>query len=199
MTSRLWAPWRMTYIRGAESAPRGEAGRRSKERCLFCDLEREGHDREHLVLARRRNGLLMLNRYPYNPAHLMVATRRHIARFADLTLDERGDLMDLTALGEQALAAEYRPQGINYGANSGGAAGAGFPGHLHLHLVPRWNGDTNFMPTIAETKVLPEALGRTWSRLKRAIRTIEAALAQPLRGAATRRTRVSRSKRTGSR
>jgi ATP adenylyltransferase len=115
----------------------------------------------------------MLNRYPYNPGHLMVAVKRHVARFALLRPHEREDLMGLTALAEEALTAEYRPHGMNYGANVGRVAGAGFPKHLHLHIVPRWNGDTNFMPTIAETKVLPESLAQTWSRLRRAVKSID--------------------------
>jgi ATP adenylyltransferase len=100
----------------------------------------------------------------------MVAVKRHAARFEQLTADERADLLDLVALAERALAAEYRPHGVNYGVNVGRVAGAGFPGHLHVHLVPRWDGDTNFMPVVGETKVLPESLGRTWTRLRRAIR-----------------------------
>jgi ATP adenylyltransferase len=128
------------------------------EKCLFCRLRKPGDDREDLVLARREHAFLMLNRFPYNPAHLMVAVARHAGQFVELTPEERSDLIDLTALAERALAAEYRPDGVNYGANAGRVAGAGFPGHLHLHLVPRWNGDTNFMPTIAETRVLPESL-----------------------------------------
>src|SRR6185436_15597882 len=107
-----------------------------------------------------------LNRFPYNPAHLMVAVRRHAPRFESLDAAERDDVLDLVALAERALAREYRPHGINYGANVGRVAGAGFPGHLHLHLVPRWGGDTNFMPVVGETKVLPESLDRTWSRLR---------------------------------
>jgi len=157
---RMWAPWRMTYI-----------SRAGKERgCLFCRTHRRRDDRSQLVLARRPHAFLMLNRFPYNPGHLMVAVTRHAARFGQLTADERADLLELVGLAEQALATEYRPHGVNYGANVGRVAGAGFPGHLHLHLVPRWNGDTNFMPVVGETKVLPESLTRTWSRLRRAIR-----------------------------
>jgi len=103
----------------------------------------------------------------------MVAVARHVARFGDLTAEERHDLIDLTGLAERALEREYRPQGVNYGANVGSVAGAGVVGHLHLHLVPRWNGDTNFMPVIGETKVLPESLASTWSRLKRVVRDLE--------------------------
>lgn len=160
---RLWAPWRMTYIAKADKV-RG---------CLFCRTAGRRDDRAQLVLARRPHAFLMLNRFPYNPGHLMVAVARHAARFGQLTADERLDVLDLVAVAERALAAEYRPHGVNYGANVGRVAGAGFPGHLHLHLVPRWNGDTNFMPVVGETKVLPESLTRTWSRLRGAIRAME--------------------------
>jgi ATP adenylyltransferase len=143
--------------------------------CLFCRVRRSRSDRAHLVLARRPRGFLMLNRFPYTPGHLMVAVARHVPRFADLDAGERQDLLDLTALAETALGKEYRPHGINYGLNVGRVAGAGFPGHLHLHLVPRWDGDTNFMTTVAGVRVLPEALSRTWTRLRRALRTLEPA------------------------
>lgn len=161
---RLWSPWRMAYIRRA-AEPAG---------CLFCRVGAARADRSDLVLARRPGALLMLNRFPYNPAHLMVAVKRHAAQFHELTAAERTDLLDLTALAERALAAEYAPHGVNYGLNVGRVAGAGFPGHLHLHLVPRWDGDTNFMPAIAETKVLPESLGRTWQRLRAALAALPA-------------------------
>ena len=157
--ARLWAPWRMAYLRKADE-PAG---------CLFCRVAAGRADARDLVLARRDQAVLLLNRFPYNPAHLMVAVRRHAARFTDLDAAERTDLLELTALAERALAAEYRPHGVNYGLNVGRVAGAGFPGHLHLHLVPRWDGDTNFMPTVAETKVLPESLAQTWRRLRAAI------------------------------
>jgi len=149
----------MTYIRTADE-PSG---------CLFCRVGRTRDDRRDLVLHRGPHALLMLNRYPYNPAHLMAATTRHVASLADLTPPEREGLLEAVILAEQALAAEYQPHGTNLGANLGRVAGAGFPGHLHLHVVPRWNGDTNFMPVVAETKVLPESLIRTWSRLRGAI------------------------------
>jgi ATP adenylyltransferase len=140
--------------------------------CLFCRARRSRADRANLVLLRRPHALVMLNRFPYNPAHLMVAVARHAAQFHDLTPEERIDVMDLTSLAERALAAEYRPHGLNYGLNAGRVAGAGFPGHLHLHLVPRWDGDTNFMATIGETRVLPESLAVTWVRLRRALRAL---------------------------
>ncbi len=160
---RLWAPWRMTYI-GKVGTSRG---------CLFCRVARSRTDRANLVLARRPHSLLMLNRFPYNPGHLMVAVVRHAAHVHDLSAAERNDLLDLTALAERALAAELHPHGLNVGINIGRVAGAGFPGHLHVHVVPRWDGDTNFMPVIGETKVMPESLGRTWTRLSRTIRTLE--------------------------
>jgi ATP adenylyltransferase len=154
----------MAYIRKADT-PAG---------CLFCRVRRSRSDRTHLVLARRPGAVLMLNRFPYNPAHLMVAVERHVARFADLTTVEHTALIELTGLAERALEAAYRPHGMNYGANAGRIAGAGFPGHLHLHLVPRWSGDTNFMPTVAETRVLPESLAATWRRLRAVIRELNA-------------------------
>jgi ATP adenylyltransferase len=160
---RLWAPWRVAYL-GRAHEP-GE--------CLFCRVAAGRADRAHLVLARRPHAFLMLNRYPYTGGHLMVAVTAHRAHFAGLTAAERTDLLELTALAERALQAEYRPHGMNFGANVGRVAGAGFPGHLHLHVVPRWDGDTNFMATVGETRVVPEALGRTWTRLRRAIREIE--------------------------
>jgi ATP adenylyltransferase len=173
---RLGAPWRMTYIRRAAR----ETG------CLFCRVAGARADKRDLVLARTPHALLMLNRFPYNPAHLMVAVKRHAAQFHELDAAERAELLDLTALAERALAAEYAPQGINYGLNVGRIAGAGFPGHLHLHLVPRWDGDTNFMSTVAETRVLPESLGRTWERLRRAIGRLPAAGGGSRRGAKVR-------------
>ncbi len=139
--------------------------------CLFCRVAATRADRRDLVLARRPHALLMLNRYPYASAHLMVAVTRHAAQFQDLTSAERTDLLDLVSAAARALAGEYKPHGVNYGLNVGRVAGAGFPGHLHLHLVPRWNGDTNFMPAIAQTRVLPESLADTWSRLRRALAT----------------------------
>ncbi len=160
---RLWAPWRMKWIRAA-SAPEG---------CLFCRVSRGRSDRADLVLARRPHALLMLNRFPYNPGHLMVAVARHAGRVEQLGDAERRDWLELVALAERALATAYRPHGLNYGANAGRVAGAGFPDHLHLHLVPRWDGDTNFMPVIGATRVLPESLGETWRRLREAIAALE--------------------------
>lgn len=156
--NRLWSPWRMPYVGGAE--PPG---------CLFCRVAESTSDRRDLVLIRRPHALMMLNRYPYNPGHLMVAVVRHVGKFGRLTQAERDDVWALMAGAEAAIAEAYAPHGLNVGANLGRVAGAGFPGHLHMHLVPRWNGDTNFMPVVGETKVLPESLDRTWSRLREAL------------------------------
>ncbi len=163
MTERLWSPWRMTYVRKAAR----ETG------CLFCRLRRRGDDRSRHVLARREHAILLLNRYPYNPGHLMVAPARHARTVADLNGEERRDFLELVALAERALEAEYKPEGMNLGANLGKIAGAGYPGHLHWHLVPRWSGDTNFMPVIGLTKVMPETLDRTWRRLKGAVAALD--------------------------
>jgi ATP adenylyltransferase len=160
---RLWAPWRMPYIKTADE-PQG---------CLFCSVARAHDDRAHHVLHRDARVLIMLNRFPYNPGHLMVAPLQHAASLADLGAELRAAVTDAVVLAERALAAEYRPHALNLGANLGKVAGAGFPGHLHFHIVPRWNGDTNFMPVVAETKVLPESLGRTWSRLRKALAALE--------------------------
>jgi len=182
----LWAPWRMAYIRRAEAAAR--RGRAEPGGCLFCRVGRARDDRRHLVVARHELGLVMLNRFPYNPAHVMVAVARHVGSFDALKTDERAALMDLVALAERAITAEYRPHGINAGVNLGRVAGAGVLGHLHVHLVPRWNGDTNFMPTVAGTKVLPESLARTATRLRAAIRALE----RPARRRAPARRRTAR-------
>ena len=179
----------MTYIRTADE-PAG---------CLFCRVGRERDDRRHLVLHRGPHALLMLNRFPYNPAHLMAAPTRHVASLAGLTPAEREGLLAAVILAEKALAAEYGPHGTNLGANLGRVAGAGFPGHLHIHVVPRWNGDTNFMPVVAETKVLPESLARTWSRLRGAISTAGAGVAGRGAGAARGRGAGAARRRGGAR
>jgi len=186
---RLWAPWRMPYIKSA-GEPKG---------CLFCRVARARDDRRELVVHRGERALVMLNRYPYNPGHLMVAGVRHAASLADLTPAERQALVDAVILAEKALAAEYRPHALNLGANLGKVAGAGFPGHLHVHIVPRWNGDTNFMPVVAETKVLPESLTRTWSRLRKAVAALAAGTGREAARRAGRSRRPGRVARRGGR
>ena len=141
--------------------------------CVFCDAVELSTDsaREALVLVRGRLSYVILNLYPYNNGHLMVIPNRHVGSFAAATTDELMELMRFTRDAEIALTEAYQPQGINIGVNLGRAAGAGILEHVHIHLVPRWIGDTNFMPVIGETKVLPESLEATWRRLRKALGT----------------------------
>src|SRR5437899_6932267 len=151
----LWSPWRLAYVTGAGG---GDAP------CIFCEASKgTQHD---LVLVRGRFCYAILNLYPYNSGHLMVAPNRHVATLAATTADERDEIMRLTRHAEIALTEAYRPQGINIGINLGRPAGAGILDHLHVHLVPRWNGDTNFMTAIGNTRVLPEDLQSTASKLR---------------------------------
>ena len=162
--NRLWAGWRMAYI---EKASKPKSGRR--DRCLFC---RQGETRpaaKNLVLAVSPLVVVMLNLYPYNIGHVLLAPRKHRASLADLTEAETLELGAWLARVERALRKEYKPHGLNIGMNLGRVAGAGVLGHLHWHVVPRWNGDTNFMPVTADTKVLPESLDRTYARMRRAL------------------------------
>ncbi len=140
-------------------------GRSKKAPCLFCALAKGRPGPKNLVLARTPEVLVVMNRYPYNVGHVMVAPRRHRGSLARLTAEESLEMTQWLGLVERALQKAYRPQGFNFGMNLGRTAGAGVLGHLHWHVVPRWNGDTNFMPVTASTKVLPEALDRTYRRL----------------------------------
>ena len=132
--------------------------------CIFCDIS--GPDRDELILVRGRVSFVILNLYPYTNGHLMVVPNRHVANLASTTEDERAELMRLTRHAEIAVNEAYTPQGINIGINLGRPAGAGVLDHLHIHLVPRWNGDTNFMTVIGEVRVLPEDLGTTAKKLR---------------------------------
>jgi len=155
---RLWAPWRMEYL--MQDTPEG---------CIFCDKPAAGDDAANLILVRTPLSFIMLNAYPYNNGHLMVAPLRHAATFNDLTAEERSDLVEAVALGERIIERAYHPQGMNVGANVGHCAGAGVPGHVHVHIVPRWEGDTNFMPVLGDVRVLPETLEETYERLRSAL------------------------------
>ncbi len=161
---RLWAGWRMAYV-----APAKRPGRKAKGSCLFCDMAAGTPRGQNLVLAATPLTLVLLNLYPYNVGHVMVAPRRHLASPSGLNSEEAVDLTAWLGRVVDALRREYRPHGFNLGANLGRVAGAGVVGHLHWHVVPRWNGDTNFMPVLASTKVLPEALTRTGARLRKAL------------------------------
>ena len=151
----LWAPWRMAYV-GAGTPVSG---------CLFCAVRSAADDRTHRVLVRGSASFLMLNAYPYSTGHLMTVNARHVESLEELDDTEQLELLGLTRRALRALRAEYRPDGFNVGANLGRAAGAGVAGHLHLHVVPRWSGDTNFMPVVGAVKVIPEDLDATYHRL----------------------------------
>jgi ATP adenylyltransferase len=152
MPKPLWAPWRLEYIEQADES----------DRCIFCEPE------ENLVVARGERALVLLNRFPYSSGHLMVAPDRHVGELGSLEDDEALDVHRLATRALAALGTVYAPQGYNLGWNLGRVAGAGIDDHVHLHVVPRWNGDTNFMPVLADVKVLPEHLRETGRRLAEA-------------------------------
>ena len=155
---RLWAGWRSTYIEGVAIQP-------PTDDCLFCRLLAMDPE-EALVLQRNELVFAVLNAYPYTSGHLMVAPVRHEGALSRLSRAEAGALMMMTQDATVALERAYTPDGVNVGANLGRAAGAGIPGHVHMHALPRWVGDTNFMTSVAEARVLPEPLGVTWKKLK---------------------------------
>jgi ATP adenylyltransferase len=152
---KLWAPWRVEYIRSEKT-----------KGCIFCQKPEENLDQRNYILFRGKLNFVILNTYPYNPGHLMVAPFRHLASLDDLTEEELLEHFDLVRRGTRALKQTYKPEGFNIGINLGRVAGAGVEGHVHTHIVPRWNGDTNFMPVVSGTKVLPEALAATFAQLK---------------------------------
>lgn len=154
----IWAPWRMQYIMTATAD--------SKAKCIFCEKPSEGEDAKNYIIARLRHTFVILNIYPYNNGHLMVVPYRHVAWLSQLSDEELCELMHATRLCEEALSELLRPDGFNIGLNLGRIAGAGIEQHLHIHIVPRWSGDTNFMPVIADTKVIPESLEQTYAKLR---------------------------------
>jgi ATP adenylyltransferase len=149
----------MAYIQAAKE--QGEDGG-----CIFCDLPAEGDDVRTMILARGELAFVIVNSFPYNPGHLMVAPFRHVGAFTSLEAAELADVDALVARSIRALEQEMEPHGYNLGMNLGRVAGAGIPDHVHWHLVPRWNGDTNFMPVVGQTRVLPELLEETYTRLR---------------------------------
>ncbi|WP_297490738.1 HIT domain-containing protein [Thermococcus sp.] len=154
----LWAPWRIEYIR----SPKHDG-------CIFCDFPKENRDRERLILHRGKHSFVIMNNYPYNPGHVMIAPYRHVGKWEDLTDEELLEIMRLSQLMIKAIKRVMNPDGFNMGVNLGRVAGAGIDDHVHLHIVPRWNGDTNFMPVVADTKVIPESLQEAYDELKKAI------------------------------
>ncbi len=157
MTRQLWAPWRLDYVQNADAQPG----------CVFCHA-RDGDDAERLVVHRGERAFVLLNKFPYASGHLMVAPFRHEGDFGALDADEAAEMHRLAATAIAALAETMHPQGYNVGWNLGRIAGAGVVDHVHLHVVPRWAGDTNFMPVLADVKVLPEALEDTRTKLRAA-------------------------------
>jgi len=153
----LWAPWRIKYILG------------KKEGCIFCDKMKENKDRENYILLRGKTGFVMLNTFPYNNGHLMVASYKHVPDFDGLDEGELGELIGLVKTCTQILNKTLKPEGFNIGINLGKVAGAGVEGHIHIHIVPRWEGDTSFISTVGDTKIIPESLEDTYGKLLSAL------------------------------
>lgn len=154
----LWTPWRMTYLQNHLPQPEG---------CIFCNAAADPTaDSTTYVIHRGQHHFIILNLYPYNNGHLMIVPLAHLDSIEQLPTEALTELMVLSQMSMQVLRSAYNPQGFNLGINVGGAAGAGVPGHVHLHIVPRWNGDSNFMSTLANTRVIPELMSQTYERLK---------------------------------
>ncbi len=156
---RLWAPWRIGYI----------LSDKKEQGCIFCNALKANSDEEKLILYRSKHSFIIMNLYPYNAGHIMVVPNRHINTPLELTEDEQLDLFRLVNLGIKTIQKVMKPDGFNLGMNLGKTAGAGIDDHIHIHIVPRWNGDTNFMPTVSDTKVISEALKETYKKLRGAI------------------------------
>ena len=152
---RIWAPWRIQYIQMEKP-----------KECILCEKPKQNNDALNYILHRGDKNFIILNSYPYNPGHLMVAPYRHIASLEDLTEEERHEHFEIVSRSIKVLRQVFNPGGFNIGMNLGKAAGAGIDDHFHTHIVPRWQGDTNFMPVLADIKVLPEALAETYHKLK---------------------------------
>lgn len=152
----IWSPWRMKYI-SSHDTPKG---------CIFCNAVKQKDDIENLVVARGEHAFVILNRYPYTSGHVMVVPYSHVGTLAELDKDILTNMMVLIQQCISTIDKVYKPEGFNIGANLGNVAGAGITDHVHFHVVPRWNGDTNFMTAVAESRVLPESLADTLKRLK---------------------------------
>jgi ATP adenylyltransferase len=159
---RLWAPWRLEYLKGEKSSD-----------CIFCSKPALSDD-DAFIVHRGSSCYVILNAFPYTNGHLMVAPYEHVGDLRGLPPDVSAELMALTQRSLAALEHVYGPEGFNLGMNLGEVAGAGFAGHVHMHVVPRWKGDTNFMPVVGDTRVMPEALPDSWSKLRKAFEEIRA-------------------------
>ncbi|MGA8027513.1 MAG: HIT domain-containing protein [Bryobacteraceae bacterium] len=154
--THLWTPWRSTYMQA----------KKDKSRCIFCDAAKSDADEQSLVLYRGALNFVLLNRYPYTSGHLMIAPYEHVSRLSQVTEATTEEIMRLTRRVEGILEEVYHPDGLNFGMNLGEAAGAGIEQHIHMHVLPRWKGDANFMTTVGGTRVIPEALEETYAKLK---------------------------------
>ncbi len=156
---KLWAPWRIGYI----------LSDKKEDGCVFCNAFKSDNDEDRLVLFRSKHSFIIMNLYPYNAGHLMVVPNRHISSPTELKEEEQLDMFKLTNKCIEILKKVMNPDGFNVGMNLGRSAGAGIDDHIHIHIVPRWNGDTNFMPILADTKVVSESLKETYKKLKGAL------------------------------
>ncbi|MEM1626308.1 MAG: HIT domain-containing protein [Sulfolobaceae archaeon] len=157
----LWAPWRLKYILSSAS--------KRMEECLFCRVLKENDDRKNYIVYRGKLSYIILNAFPYNPGHVMVVPYRHVPTLELLDDNEGLELFQLVQLSLKVLREVYNPDGFNIGVNIGKVAGAGIESHVHIHIVPRWSGDTNFMPVFGNVKVIPEALEDTYEKIKKVI------------------------------
>lgn len=163
---RLWTPWRYQYITGEKPSDAEKSD--SKDSCVFCALSSRASnlDAQNFILHRAEFNYIVLNIYPYTSGHTMIVPFAHLSDLDAATKETTDELMDLTKRCQTALRETYQPQGFNLGMNLGSAAGAGVAGHIHLHIMPRWSGDANFMTTVGETRVIPEDLKTTYERLR---------------------------------
>jgi ATP adenylyltransferase len=159
---RMWSPWRSQYIQSFTSAPK-----RKRKESLFRAAFRSRDDKKNLVVWRGEHCFVIMNRYPYNSGHVMIVPNRQTADLKDLTGVELTEIMETAQRAMKALDAIMHPQGYNFGANFGRIAGAGIDDHVHFHIVPRWNGDTNFMPVLSDTKLISEDMNVTWDKLRK--------------------------------
>jgi ATP adenylyltransferase len=167
---RLFTPWRYSYI---SKDPAGEG-------CIFCEKAASSQDEENLVVHRGARNFILLNLFPYTNGHIMIAPYEHVASLEDAAEETAAEIMRLTRLAIVCLRRVYRPEGLNVGMNLGHCAGAGVAGHVHMHVLPRWTGDANFMTTTSETRVLPEDLPTTWRRLSEAFRASASETGRPV-------------------
>ena len=158
MTVTLWAPWRMQYIVGPKS-----------NGCILCEKAKGDEDTKNLILARGPLTYVLMNIYPYNSGHLMIAPYRHLKSLEKLSPDETAEMIAWASKSERILREAFHAEGFNIGVNVGKVAGAGIDDHLHMHVVPRWNGDTNFMPVLGDVKVIPQSLDSAWQLLRTAL------------------------------